>query len=72
MVPEEYHDYLDVFDTEYSMSKCPEHRPGYDFKINLKENSKLPPPAKPYHLSQGENRILKEWLQGMLDTGMIT
>jgi len=22
---EEYHDYLDVFDAEYSMSKCPEH-----------------------------------------------
>ena len=69
---EEYHDFLDVFNTKYSMSKCPEHWLGYNFKINLKENSKLPPPTKPYHLSQGENCILKEWLQGMLDTGMIT
>jgi len=71
-VPQDYHDFLDVFDAEYAMSKCPEPRPGYDFEIHLKDNAKLPPPAKPYHLSQGENRILKEWLQGMRETGMIT
>jgi len=61
-----------MFDVEHAMSKCLEHRPGYDFEINLKESAKLPPPSKPYHLSQGENRILKEWLQGMLETRMIT
>ena len=71
-IPMEYHDYLDVFDTDLAMSKCPPHHPGYDFKLNLVENAKLPPPAKPYHLSQAKNRILKEWLHGMLDTSMIT
>ena len=50
----EYHDFLDVFDTDLAMSKCPPHCPGYDFKLNLVENAKLPPPAKPYHLSQSE------------------
>jgi len=72
LVPVEYHEFLDVFDADLAMSKCPPHRPGYDFELNLVENAKLPPPAKPYHLSQSEGRILKEWIQGMLDTGMIT
>ena len=54
-IPEEYHDFLDVFDAEYGMSKCLERRPGYDFKIHLKEGMKLPPPSKLYHLSQAEN-----------------
>ena len=71
-IPVEYHDYLDVFDADLAMSKCPPHRQGYDFELNLVENAKLPPPAKPYHLSQAENKILKEWLHGMLETGMIT
>jgi len=71
-IPQEYHDFLDVFDVEYAMSKCPEKCPGYDFEIHLKDDAKLPPPAKPYHLSQAENRILREWLQGMRETGMIT
>jgi len=71
-VPKEYHDFLDVFNADYSMSKCPEQRPGYDFEIHLKEAVKIPLPAKPYHLSQAENQILKEWLQGMRETGMIS
>jgi len=54
-IPQEYHDFLDVFDAEYTMSKCPEKRPSYDFEIHLKEDAKLPPPTKPYHLSQAEN-----------------
>ena len=70
-IPIEYHDYLDVFDADLAMSKCP-HCPGYNFELNLVDNAKLPPPAKPYHLSQAESRILKEWIQGMLETGMIT
>ena len=72
IIPHEYHDYLNVFDEELSMSRCPEPREGYDFEINLKEGAKLPPPAKPYHLSQAEMKILDEWLDGMLETGMIS
>ena len=63
-VPEEYHDFLDVFDTEYTMSKCPEECLGYDFEIHLKENAKLPPPAKLYHLSQGETESSKNGSKG--------
>jgi len=72
LIPSEYHDYLNVFNMDLAMSKCPPHRPSYDFELNLVDNAKLPPPAKPYHLSQAEGRILKEWLHGMLETGMIT
>ena len=54
ILPAEYHNYLDVFDTDLTMSKCPPHCPGYDSKLNLVENAKLPPLAKPYHLSQAE------------------
>src|SRR5258708_17658919 len=71
LVPEYYHDFLDVFDGELSMSKCPERRPGYDFEINLKDNAKLPPPSKPYHMSQAETKILKECLDGMVATAMV-
>jgi len=71
-IPIKYHNYLDVFDADLAMSKCPLTRPGYDFELNLVDNTKLPPPAKPYHLSQAKNKILKEWLQGMLETSMIT
>jgi len=48
------------------MSKCPPHQARYDFELNLVENAKLPPPGKPYHLSQAEGQILKEWIQGMI------
>ena len=71
-IPIEYHDYLDIFDVDLAMSKCPPHRPGYDFELNLVDNAKLPPPAKPYHLSQAKSKILKEWLNSMLETSMIT
>jgi deoxyuridine 5'-triphosphate nucleotidohydrolase len=66
-----YHDYLDVFNKELGMSRCPEHQLGYDFKIHLQEGAKPPPPSRPYHLSQDKSRIMKEWLQGMEDVGMI-
>jgi dUTP pyrophosphatase len=51
VVPECYHDYLDVFDSDLCSSKLAPRRPGYDFEINLVPGSKLPPPARPYHLS---------------------
>ena len=71
MVPEVYHDFLDVFDADLCTSRLPPSRPGYDFNISLIPGAKLPPLAKPYHLSQEETRILKEWIDGMLSTGLI-
>jgi hypothetical protein len=69
-IPVKYHD-LDVFDEELGMSRCPEHLPGYDFKIHLQEGAKPLPPNQPYHLSCEELRIMREWLQGMQDVSMI-
>ena len=54
LVPEEYHDFLDVFDADLCTSRLPPSRPGYDFDIYLIPGAKLPPLAKPYHLSQEE------------------
>jgi hypothetical protein len=72
VIPECYHDYLDVFNSDLCSSKLAPRRPGYDFEINLIPGSKLPPPARPYHLSQEETKILDEWIDGMLATGMIS
>ena len=71
VVPEVYHDFLDVFDTDLCTSRLPPSRPDYDFDINLIPGAKLPPPAKPYHLSQEETHILKDWIDGMLSAGLI-
>ena len=71
VVPPEYHDYLDVFDEEEAMSKCPDRCPGYDFEIHLRDGAKPPPPSRPYHLSHDKSHIMKEWLTGMEETGMI-
>ena len=43
-VPPEYHNYLDIFDTDLAMSTCLPNHPDYNFEINLQENTKLPPP----------------------------
>jgi RNase H-like domain found in reverse transcriptase/Reverse transcriptase (RNA-dependent DNA polymerase) len=67
----EYHDFLDVFDEELAMSTCPPSQPGYNFEINLLPNAKLPP-HRLYHLSREESRIIKEWLDGMEEMGMIS
>ena len=39
MVPEEYHDFLDVFNPETPMSRLPPSRPEYDFAIELDRKS---------------------------------
>ena len=52
------------------MSEVPESRPSYDFEIHLQEGTKLPPPGRPYHVSQKEREVLKEWLDGMVEVGI--
>jgi dUTPase/Reverse transcriptase (RNA-dependent DNA polymerase) len=71
-IPPEYHDYLDVFDEDLAMSKCPPSRLGYNFEIILQEGTKLPPPHRPYHLSREETKIIREWIEGMESTRMIS
>jgi len=45
MIPEQYHDFLDVFDPTGPMRQLPPLRPGYDFEIPLDPNKPLPKPA---------------------------
>ena len=65
-----YHKYNYVFDSEKLMSEVPPTRPGYDFELHLQDGAKLPPPSRPFHVSQKEQTILKEWLDGMVEVGI--
>jgi len=67
-VPEEYHDFADVFDKAKADTLAP-HRP-YDLKINLDEDS-TPPLGHMYSLSQTELIALREFIDEHLATGFI-
>src|SRR5882762_2720090 len=67
-IPEEYHDFADVFDKVKADTLAP-HRP-YDLKINLDENS-IPPLGHMYSLSQTELVALREFIDEHLATGFI-
>src|SRR6202030_1508062 len=58
-VPEEYHDFADVF-SEVKANKLPPHRP-YNLKINIEEES-TPPLGPIYSLSKTELEALREFL----------
>src|ERR1700723_4233053 len=67
-VPEEYHDFADVF-SKVKAHKLPPHRP-YDLKINIEEGS--PPPLSPiYSLSKTELEALREFLDENIANGFI-
>src|SRR6202040_4038508 len=57
-VPEEYHDFADVF-SKVKANKLPPHRP-YDLKINIEEGS-TPPFGPIYSLSKTELEALREF-----------
>src|SRR5882724_1376465 len=67
-VPEEYHDFADVFDKAKADTLAP-HRP-YDLKINLDKDS-TPPLGHMYSLSQTELIALREFIDEHLATGFI-
>ena len=54
-IPEEYHDFADVF-SEVKANKLPPHRP-YNLKINIEEGS-TPPLGPIYSLSKTELEAL--------------
>ena len=68
-VPEEYHEFVDVFDKAKAQTLAP-HRP-YDLKINLEEGY-TPPLRQVYSLSQTELKALREFLDENLATGFIS
>lgn len=68
MVPEEYHEFLDVFD-KTSAIKLPEHRP-FDHAIEFEEG-KTPGVGPIYSLSEPEQKALKQFLDEHLANGTI-
>ena len=67
-VPEEYHDFADVFD-KAKADILAQHQP-YDLKINLEEG--FTPPLGPiYSLSQTELTALREFIDKHVATGFI-
>lgn len=67
-VPEEYHEYADVF-SKGKADTLAEHRP-YDLKIDL-EDGAAPPVGAMYSLSQSEQQALKEFIDEHLGLGFI-
>jgi dUTP pyrophosphatase len=71
LIPEEYHDFLDVFDPEGPMQQLPPLRPGYDFEIKLDPTQPLPKPARLYHMNPAEQEDWIKWQDTMLAAGLI-
>jgi hypothetical protein len=67
-VPEEYHDFSDVF-SKKKADTLPPHRP-YDLKINL-ENNTSPPVGHMYSVSQSELQSLRDFIDEHLHIGFI-
>ena len=67
-LPEEYHDFADVFSKAKADTLAP-HRP-YDLKINIEEGA-TPPIGPMYSLSQSEMVTLREFVDEHLRIGFI-
>jgi hypothetical protein len=67
-IPEEYHEFNDVF-SQKNADTLPPHRP-YDLKIEL-ETGAEPPLGRMYSLSQSETQALREFLEENLRIGFI-
>src|SRR5690606_4894087 len=67
-VPEEYHEFLDMF-KEATSNELPPHR-DYDHKIPLKPGF-TPPFGALYSMSLGELQVLKKYLEENLSKGFI-
>ena len=68
-VPEEYHDFADVF-SKVKANKLPPHGP-YNLKINMEEGS-TPPLGPIYALLKTELEALREFLDENIANGFIT
>jgi hypothetical protein len=67
-IPEEYHEFADVFSKAKAQTLAP-HRP-YDLKIDIDAGSE-PPPSRIYSLSQSELQALREFIDEHLALGFI-
>ena len=67
-IPEEYHDYADVFSKSKADTLAPHHL--YDLKIDL-EDGASPPIGPMYSLSQSELGTLREFIDEHINIGFI-
>ena len=67
-IPEEYHEYTDVFNKSKAETLTPHHP--YDLRIDLEKNSH-PPVGTIYSLSKFEQEALKEFINKNLTNGFI-
>jgi len=72
MIPEEYHNFLDVFNPEMPMTRLPPSCPDYDFTIKLDPTKPLLKPVRPYHLHMEEQKDWVTWWDTMLKAGLIS
>ena len=68
-LPAEYYDFLDVF-LKSNADILPKHRPGYDHSIELMEG-KTPTWGLLYSMSADELKVLKAYIEKMVDKGFI-
>ena len=69
LVPEEYHDLIDVFEKQNADKLAP-HREDHDFKIEL-ESGKTPSFGPLYGMSREELMVLRKYLDDHLAKGWI-
>jgi hypothetical protein len=69
LVPECYHNYLDVF-SPIEVTKLPPHRPGFDIEIEIEEG-KSPPFGPIYSLSEAERAETFDYIERNLKKGAI-
>lgn len=69
LIPEHLRHYADVFSKKRA-DKLPPLRPLIDLRIEFVENAKLPV-ARPYKLTQDEQKALDEWLDQNIAQGFI-
>ena len=68
-LPTEYHDFFDVF-SKSNANILPKHRLGYDHSIELMEG-KTPTWGPLYSMSADELKVLKAYIEEMVDKGFI-
>ena len=69
MIPEEYHDFLDVFNPEGPTKQMPPSRPGYDFEILLDPSKPIPLLARPYRWNREETADWQTWRDTVVKAG---
>lgn len=68
-LPEEFHEFADVFNPQ-NTAQLPPSRPGYHLEINLKTDA-LPPTSNSYLLFQDETEELRAYIEVQLVKGFI-